>query len=149
MCTARTGQGKEGGAAAQSAVSKQAESAPPLTPTTSPAAPAGALSSSTARSAAAPNSMRLPLVEHADAAQAGLARVQERCDRLIGKLRQVLDHALLQDLRHGLWVAVGRPVRLLQHLIDEAQLLQPLGRPAHRICGDFLFVGALPQDRGA
>src|ERR1700735_1063754 len=140
MCTARTGQGKERGAGAQSAVSKQAESAPPLKATTSPAAPAGTLSSSTARSTAAPNSTRLPVVEHAEATQAGLARVQERCDRLIGKLRQVLDHALLQDLRHGLWVAVRRPVRLLQDLIDEAQLLQPLRPPAPRLCGDFLFV---------
>jgi hypothetical protein len=77
MCTARTGQGEERGAAAQSAVSKHAESAPPLKPTTSPVAPAGTLSSSAARSTAAPNSTRLTVAEHAEPAQAGLARVQE------------------------------------------------------------------------
>src|SRR5208283_1169842 len=97
MYTARTAKPRavHGTPSCAIAVSKQAESAPPLTATSSPDAPAGTCCSSTAPSMAAPKSIRLGVgvAEHAEAAQTRLPRIQKGRDGLVTKFRQMLDQA--------------------------------------------------------
>src|SRR5208283_3096274 len=129
MCTARTSKPRavHGMPSCAIALNKQAESAPPLTATSSPVAPAGTCCSSTAPSMAAPKLIRLGVcvAEHAEAAEAGLPRIQERRDGLVAKFRQILDQALFEDFRHGLRIAMRGAMRLFQDFVDQTQLLQP------------------------
>src|SRR5882762_3258458 len=160
MWTARTRRPRTPKSRAEAAANKPAESAPPLNATTSPVAPAGVWASRTARREAAEklmgcaSSLRvapcvlLRLTERAECAQARLPRIEQLRHRLIAELRQILDHALLDHLRHGLRVAMRAAVRLFQHLIDQPELLEPLGRAAHGVGRDLLFFRALPQDGG-
>src|SRR5579863_8261400 len=158
MCTARSGRPRKADPKPETAISKLAESAPPLKATTSPVAPAGTCASRTAPRQAAEKvmwealvsrfgSLRVP--ERAESAQASLPRVEQLSDRLISQFGQMLQHALLDDLRHALRIAMRAPVRLLQDLVDQTQLLEAVRRAAHGIGGDFFLFGALPQDGGA
>ena len=72
-----------------------------------------------------------------------------RAMELIAQRGQILDDDLLDGLRHCLGVAMRAAVRLLEHLIDQAQFFEPLRGAAHRVRRDFLLVGALPQDGSA
>ena len=96
------------------------ESAPPLTPATSPVTfrrkmlAEDGVELGRAEFHAGPL-MRLSwrdvdtatVAENAEIAQARLPGVEQSRDGLIGKLRQVLDHALFHGLRHRLRIAVG------------------------------------------
>ncbi len=139
MCTARNFRPPESARDAAAAASRAAESAPPLKATISPVAPAGTWASRTARRVAAEKlmgvyvsysvergvlsvapSIPLRVPEYTEGAQARLARVQQLRDRLIAKLRQRLEHALLDGFRHGLGIAMRAAMRLLQDFVDQA-----------------------------
>src|ERR1700720_1244973 len=130
MCTARTRRPGKSAPKTAAAANKPAESAPPLKATTSPVAPAGVWASRTARREAAE---KLSFAEHTESAQARLPRIEQLRHRLIAEFSQILDHALLDGLRHALRVAMRAAVRLLQSLVDQAELLEPLGRAAHGV----------------
>ena len=47
------------------------------------------------------------------------------------------------------WSTMGAAQRFADHLIDDPQALQALGRNAHGFCGIRGFIGGFPQNRGA
>src|SRR6266404_8120669 len=128
MCTARTRRPRNVASKAAAAAARPAESAPPLKATTSPVAPAGIWASRAARREAAEKLMgyaaslrvapQLRLSERAECAQARLPRIEQLRDRLIAQFGEVLDHDLIDDFRHGLWVAMSAAMRLFQHFVD-------------------------------
>src|SRR5277367_5989552 len=127
MCTARSGMLRTAAptsaalaasaqVAAAVAASKLAESAPPLKATTNPVEPLGIWASRPSRREAAEKVMgsSLRFAERTECAQPCLARIEQLGHREIAQLREVLEHALLDGLCHGLRVTVCAAVRLLQ-----------------------------------
>src|SRR5574343_273308 len=66
-----------------------------------------------------------------------------------GKLLERLLQGLLEVLCHGSMIAVGAAERFANHLIDQAQGFQALGRDTHGFSGFRCLLGALPQNGGA
>src|SRR6516225_6795484 len=65
------------------------------------------------------------------------------------ELIEMADECRLEPHRRGRGVAMRATERLLDELIHQAELLQPVGREVERLGRRLLLVLTLPQDRGA
>src|SRR5258708_2190264 len=65
------------------------------------------------------------------------------------ELIEVADHCSLEPAGHGHCVAMRATQWLLDHLVDETELVETLRGETERIRGRFLLVLALPQDGSA
>src|SRR5271170_8001289 len=119
MCTARSGSARKSCPSDAAAASREAESAPPLKPTTRPLTSAGAWAFKTACSDAAEKLIRLCVVVRAEAAQAGLPRIEQLRHGLIAQFGQMFDQTLLQAFGHQLRIPVRATMRFLQHFIHQ------------------------------
>src|SRR6185503_11626594 len=128
------------------ASSSAMESRPPETATaTRP--PFGSACESSAATARC-TSLRLAgrdLLETAIGEDLVFARLEQRVDRLLLKLAQRLGQRLLERHHHRRMVAVRAARRLVDDLVDQAELLQPPRRDAERLGGRRRVLGRFPQ----
>ena len=62
---------------------------------------------------------------------------------------EVADESLLEGRRHRHRISMCTAERLLENLIDETELTQPVGREPQGFGGRLFLVGAAPENRGA
>src|SRR6185437_6120482 len=65
------------------------------------------------------------------------------------QLAEVMYQPLAQQLTYLRRIPVRATERLGQHLIDESECREPIGREVQLRGGLLLLVGVLPEDRGA
>src|SRR5256884_1465086 len=150
-----------GGRVAGGAPSGAVESAPPLKAThTETCGKSGRSSARRALSARGPNATLRRPPARLTASGRGFGKYAERGDlggarsaQLLGRDRrelvQIADDDRLEARGDRRRIAMRAPQRLLDDFVDEAELVQAVGGEIQRVGGPFLFVLALPEDRGA
>src|SRR6185437_4505691 len=157
MCSARSERGGRG--SWLSAASSAVESAPPLKATHSPTCgKAGSSSLKRHCSQSGPKldgpprraramCLRCVFGKHAEAGNLLGARRAQLIARHGVELIEVTDERRLETGRHGRRITMCATEGLLDELIDQPELFQPVGGEVERLGRSLLLVLALPQDR--
>src|SRR5262245_65346920 len=122
--------------------SSTVESSPPERPTQAPpVCQSRSMASSAAPTYSASKDMAVSgAAEHPEPAQPLAARCEEFRGRHGGELAQVARERIAQALRHRLRLAVRATERLRDHLVDQLELREAVGRDAHRFRREFAAV---------